>query len=86
MRVLTRRIVFYALTALAAITVDFLIPRLTTVRQPITELGARAFETLYSMIIDGGQPRDDIILPTRLIRRESCGCPPETTPLAPPQA
>ena len=38
------------------------------------------------MIIDGGQPRDDIILPTRLIRRESCGCPPETTPLAPPQA
>jgi LacI family transcriptional regulator len=61
-------------------------PRLTTVRQPITDLGARAFETLYSMIIDGGQPRDDIILPTRLIRRESCGCPPETTPLAPPQA
>jgi LacI family transcriptional regulator len=60
-------------------------PRLTTVRQPITDLGATAFETLYSMITDGGPVRDDIILPTRLIRRESCGCPPETTALTPLQ-
>jgi LacI family transcriptional regulator len=61
-------------------------PQLTTVRQPITDLGATAFETLYSMITDGGRAREDIILPTRLIRRESCGCPPETTALAPLQA
>jgi LacI family transcriptional regulator len=54
-------------------------PQLTTVRQPITDLGATAFETLYSMITDTGLPREDVILPTRLIRRESCGCPPETT-------
>jgi LacI family transcriptional regulator len=50
-------------------------PPLTTVRQPIQDLGATAFDTLYSMITDAGQPRFDIILPTRLIRRESCGCP-----------
>ncbi len=61
-------------------------PQLTTVRQPITDLGAKAFETLYSMIADGDRARDDIILPTRLIRRESCGCPPETTALTPRQA
>ena len=57
-------------------------PQLTTVRQPITDLGVTAFETLYSMIADAGPPPADIILPTRLILRESCGCPPETTPLA----
>jgi len=52
-------------------------PQLTTVRQPITDLGATAFETLYSMIADAGQPRADVTLPTRLVRRESCGCPPQ---------
>ena len=56
-------------------------PQLTTVRQPITDLGATAFATLYSMITDAGQPRDDVTLPTRLVRRESCGCPPTTAPL-----
>ena len=56
-------------------------PQLTTVRQPITDLGAIAFETLYSMINDAGLPRDDVTLPTRLVRRESCGCPPMPTPL-----
>jgi LacI family transcriptional regulator len=55
-------------------------PQLTTVRQPITDLGATAFETLYSMITDIGRPRHDVILPTRLIRRESCGCPPPSYP------
>jgi LacI family transcriptional regulator, galactose operon repressor len=55
-------------------------PQLTTVRQPITDLGTTAFETLYSMITDGARPKYDIILPTRLIRRESCGCPPQPYP------
>jgi len=49
-------------------------PQLTTVRQPITDLGASAFETMYSMITDAGHPRHDVILPTWMIRRESCGC------------
>jgi LacI family transcriptional regulator len=61
-------------------------PQLTTVRQPITDLGVAAFETLYSMITGTDSPRSDIILPTRLILRESCGCPPETTTLAPRRA
>jgi LacI family transcriptional regulator len=52
-------------------------PRLTTVRQPIQELGATAFETLYAMISSGRVSARDILLPTRLIRRESCGCQPD---------
>jgi len=51
-------------------------PQLTTVRQPIGELGETAFEMLYSMI-SGEQPAErDIALPTRLMCRESCGCQP----------
>ncbi len=53
-------------------------PQLTTVRQPIQDLGATAFETLYSMITDDGRPTRDIVLPTRMICRESCGCPSQT--------
>jgi LacI family transcriptional regulator len=51
-------------------------PPLTTVRQPIQELGATAFEVLFSRISGaGGEP--DLVLPVRLIVRESCGCTPE---------
>lgn len=54
-------------------------PRLTSIRQPIQDLGATAFETLHAMIsrtaAAGAEPRGrDIVLPTRLVRRESCGC------------
>ncbi len=57
-------------------------PQLTTVRQPIQELGATAFEVLYSMINDAGHAPRDIVLPTRLVARESCGCRPDSaTPL-----
>ena len=52
-------------------------PQLTTVRQPIQDLGATAFEVLHSMISDGPSAIRDFVLPTRLVRRESCGCPPE---------
>jgi LacI family transcriptional regulator len=57
-------------------------PQLTTVRQPIQELGATAFEVLYSMINDAGHAPRDIVLPTRLVSRESCGCHPD--PATPP--
>ena len=57
-------------------------PQLTTVRQPIQELGATAFEVLHSMINDAGHAPRNIILPTRLIPRESCGCRPD--PAMPP--
>jgi LacI family transcriptional regulator len=52
-------------------------PQLTTVRQPIQELGATAFEVLYSMINDAGHAPRNIVLPTRLVARESCGCRPD---------
>jgi LacI family transcriptional regulator len=51
-------------------------PQLTTVRQPIQDIGAVAFDVLHSMVISGVVPEQDITLPTRLIVRESCGCRP----------
>ena len=48
--------------------------QLTTVRQRIRELGATAFEVLYSMINHQIPADRDIVLPTTLIRRQSCGC------------
>jgi LacI family transcriptional regulator, galactose operon repressor len=48
---------------------------LTTVRQPIREMGRTAFDVLYSMIRGERPPERDIVLATELVRRESCGCP-----------
>ena len=48
--------------------------QLTTVRQRIRELGATAFEVLYSMINHETPALRDVVLPTMLIRRRSCGC------------
>jgi LacI family transcriptional regulator len=48
-------------------------PPLTTVRQPMEELGAKAFEILYSRISAAGGAHDTV-LPVELIVRESCGC------------
>jgi LacI family transcriptional regulator len=53
-------------------------PGLTTVRQPIQELGATAFELLESLVRNRQPEPRDVVLPTQLIRRESCGCPRET--------
>ncbi|TMC68243.1 MAG: LacI family transcriptional regulator [Chloroflexi bacterium] len=48
-------------------------PPLTTVRQPMQELGAKAFEVLHSRISGvAGDP--DVVLPVQLVVRESCGC------------
>jgi len=54
-------------------------PQLTTVRQPIQEIGATAFDVLHSMISHGAPAERDVVLPTRLILRESCGCPSQST-------
>jgi LacI family transcriptional regulator len=48
-------------------------PPLTTVRQPMQELGATAFDVLYSKI-STGKADNDVVLPVQLIVRESCGC------------
>src|ERR1700729_2529190 len=49
-------------------------PLLTTVRQPIGDLGETAFEVLYSMVGRVAPAERNISLPTRLMCRESCGC------------
>lgn len=53
-------------------------PPLTTIRQPMQELGAKAFDILYSRISAGGG-KADTVLPVELIVRESCGCAPGST-------
>ena len=60
-------------------------PPLTTVRQPIQELGATAFEVLHSRI-NGSGGRRDVVLPVRLMIRESCGCAHQPSPLPAPAA
>src|SRR6185437_5947105 len=54
-------------------------PQLTTVKQPIQELGAMAFDVLRSMIGNNLPAERDIVLPTKLICRESCGCQGQAT-------
>jgi LacI family transcriptional regulator len=53
-------------------------PPLTTVHQPIRQLGERACDRLIARIADPGQPRQVDLLPTELVLRSSCGCPPGT--------
>jgi LacI family transcriptional regulator len=48
-------------------------PPLTTVRQPMLELGATAFDVLYSRIT-AGKGEAEVVLPVQLVLRQSCGC------------
>ena len=48
-------------------------PPLTTVRQPMLELGATAFDVLYSRI-STGRAEPEVVLPVHLVLRQSCGC------------
>ncbi|HET8987148.1 MAG TPA: LacI family DNA-binding transcriptional regulator [Humibacillus sp.] len=51
-------------------------PGLTTVRQPVKQLGALAAERLHQLVT-GATPRTERqVLPTELVIRSSCGCPP----------
>jgi len=51
----------------------FLIPPLTTVRLPAYELGLRAADMLIRTIQDEDIAESQIVLPTELVIRESCG-------------
>ena len=53
-------------------------PPLTTVHQPIDELGAKGVESLLAA---GRDDAADGPLTTRLVVRQSCGCPPPEQPL-----
>ena len=50
-------------------------PALTTVSQPLRELGRRAAERLRARISNRALPPRTEILPTHLVIRASCGCP-----------
>ncbi len=51
-------------------------PGLTTIRQPMRELGARCVRALCEIIRNGTDTGADEVLPTSLVLRSSCGCPP----------
>jgi LacI family transcriptional regulator len=57
-------------------------PPLTTVSQPLRELGTRAAQRLLARIEDRSLPPRTEILPTRVVIRASCGCQP-TAPYKP---
>jgi signal transduction histidine kinase/DNA-binding LacI/PurR family transcriptional regulator len=48
-------------------------PPLTTVRQPLYQIGAQAAEMILDLI-DGREMSSRVFLPTELIIRQSCGC------------
>jgi LacI family transcriptional regulator len=48
-------------------------PALTTVRQPVSEMGSKAVETLLQVIQEGAASQAVTIVPTELVVRKSCG-------------
>jgi PAS domain S-box-containing protein len=51
-------------------------PPLTTIHQPLYDQGRRAAELLLDLLAGRSVP-ERIVLDTRLVTRQSCGCPPE---------
>jgi LacI family transcriptional regulator len=59
-------------------------PTLTTVHQPIFDLGVKAAELAMSAVGGDPLPADVWTLPTDVVLRESCGCPPPQEPASTP--
>lgn len=55
------------------LTPDQTVPRLTTVAQPVTEVGDRAARLLVSVIDKELTSPEHVVFPTTLVVRESCG-------------
>jgi LacI family transcriptional regulator len=49
-------------------------PTLSTVRQPMRDIGETAVATLLDRLADRTAPRMTTVLPTALVLRASCGC------------
>ncbi|MEJ3744662.1 EAL domain-containing protein [Actinomycetes bacterium KLBMP 9797] len=62
---------------------SYTLPRLTTVHQPIHEIGQTAATTLLATLRGEPVPPGRTQLPTTLVIRESCGCPPPDEPVPP---
>ena len=56
----------------------YLSPPLTTVRQPMKDLGAAAVDALVDQLQRRRIAARDIVLPTELVVRGSCGCQPDS--------
>ncbi|HWD04665.1 MAG TPA: LacI family DNA-binding transcriptional regulator [Amycolatopsis sp.] len=54
---------------------DLVDPPLTTMAQPIEEIGRRAVQLLLARIADPARAAETVRLPPTLHHRESCGCP-----------
>ncbi|SFP78525.1 LacI family transcriptional regulator [Amycolatopsis arida] len=55
---------------------DLVDPPLTTMAQPVEEIGRRAVRLLLARIADPEREPETVRLPPALRHRESCGCPP----------
>ena len=64
-------------------TARYVSPGLTTVRQPLYELGRAAANRLHERITGASPAPGPRILPTELVLRSSCGCPERDDPDAP---
>jgi LacI family transcriptional regulator len=51
-------------------------PGLTTVHQPMRDLGERAVQVLLGRLADPAEPPFSVVLPTEVVVRGSCGCAP----------
>jgi LacI family transcriptional regulator len=56
-------------------TARYVRPGLTTVRQPVRELGALVAERLHERITGLPARAERVVLPTQVVLRSSCGCP-----------
>ncbi|QGN58704.1 LacI family DNA-binding transcriptional regulator [Nostocoides sp. HKS02] len=57
-----------------AMTARYIEPGLTTVRQPVRELGALAADRLHARITGAAAEQSTQVIPTHLVIRSSCGC------------
>jgi LacI family transcriptional regulator len=61
-------------------------PALSTVRQPMRELGEQSVRVLLHRMADPSAPQDSVVLPTQVVVRGSCGCRRQPRPATRPAA
>jgi LacI family transcriptional regulator len=61
-------------------TARYVRPALTTVRQPVREIGEVAATRLHERVTGSGPAEEPVVLPTQLVLRSSCGCPDPDSP------